>query len=380
MYKHKNILGLLLAVLFLLSACSQSPDDELREVIEASMMDEVSEVSLPLRAIAAIEKGADVSVTFDEVSLGDMLGNNEFYGDEGLALLRVMISAGYHKLPDADYALMYLIEYSGNLEMIKAVLDAGVLVEDPESFVNNVVSNGQPEATIYVLQKFSSELKQDSYQYFVDSALYEVFSTSVGKHSAALENLDIFLEKGHTPSFESMTFNTGYAAKTLKVENLDLIMRLGGRLDVVDGKKNTLIHLVAKNYHDTIFEGDNYLEGVKVTDEKSAVMYQRLVDEKIDLNAVDDSGKTALIVAAKSMNLPLVELLLSKGVDKTIKDKSGKQAVDYVPAPNPNKEKTAGKDTAAKMLIMAMVLESGLTKEDFLFMQKRRMAIRKLLL
>ena len=67
-------------------------------------------------------------------------------------------------------------------------------------------------------------------------------------------------------------------------------------------------------------------------------------------------------------------------LDRSIKDRRGKRAVDYVPEPKKKQDKGESKDLAKDMLIRALVAESGLTKEDFVFMLKRRMAIRKLLL
>ena len=48
-----------------------------------------------------------------------------------------------------------------------------------------------------------------------------------------------------------------------------------------------------------------------------------------NVNALTDNGMTPLMVAVRSFNTPAIELLLRRGADRTIKDKSGKTALEY---------------------------------------------------
>jgi ankyrin repeat protein len=53
-----------------------------------------------------------------------------------------------------------------------------------------------------------------------------------------------------------------------------------------------------------------------------------LVDAGTPIDAVDNRGRTALMIAAELSRPALVEALLARGADRTIADKGGKRAAD----------------------------------------------------
>lgn len=60
-----------------------------------------------------------------------------------------------------------------------------------------------------------------------------------------------------------------------------------------------------------------------------------LVENGADVNATADDGSTALMLAAQSMKITLVEYFLSKGADPNRKDNSGRSALDYARSADP---------------------------------------------
>ncbi|TWT11552.1 hypothetical protein FQU96_13825 [Reyranella sp. CPCC 100927] len=57
-----------------------------------------------------------------------------------------------------------------------------------------------------------------------------------------------------------------------------------------------------------------------------------LLEQGLDINATDASGRTMLHIAAERIETPAdVQLLLDRGADKTVKDTAGKRPVDLVP-------------------------------------------------
>jgi ankyrin repeat protein len=46
------------------------------------------------------------------------------------------------------------------------------------------------------------------------------------------------------------------------------------------------------------------------------------------IDAVDNRGRSALMIAAEAGHGPIVDTLLARGADRTIADKSGKRAAD----------------------------------------------------
>ena len=56
----------------------------------------------------------------------------------------------------------------------------------------------------------------------------------------------------------------------------------------------------------------------------------RLIQEGADVNAVDNLGKTPLLLAARSnSNSDVLRVLIDNGADVAFKDKEGKNALDY---------------------------------------------------
>src|SRR5499426_533230 len=69
-----------------------------------------------------------------------------------------------------------------------------------------------------------------------------------------------------------------------------------------------------------------YADSAGVADAKEVVAL--LIDRGVLVDAADDRGRTALMIAAEDGHAAIVELLIARGADRTIKDKSGKVALD----------------------------------------------------
>jgi ankyrin repeat protein len=54
-----------------------------------------------------------------------------------------------------------------------------------------------------------------------------------------------------------------------------------------------------------------------------------LLDAGAPIDAIDNRGRTALMMAAEVNDAAVVEVLLGRGANRTIIDKSGKQAADF---------------------------------------------------
>ena len=58
-----------------------------------------------------------------------------------------------------------------------------------------------------------------------------------------------------------------------------------------------------------------------------------LLDRGAAIDATDNRGQTALMIAAELGRVPVVEVLLRRGADRTRTDKSGKRAIDHATSP-----------------------------------------------
>lgn len=59
-------------------------------------------------------------------------------------------------------------------------------------------------------------------------------------------------------------------------------------------------------------------------------MVKSLVEAGANINVIDRYGQTPLMGACATCNVPLIEYLLSKGADKTIRDNDGDTAFDFL--------------------------------------------------
>jgi ankyrin repeat protein len=72
--------------------------------------------------------------------------------------------------------------------------------------------------------------------------------------------------------------------------------------------------------------GAGHEDGVGVHAAESVV--DLLLSRGAQIDAIDDRGRTALMMAAELGHAEIVEMLIGRGADKTVRDKSGKSALD----------------------------------------------------
>ena len=69
-----------------------------------------------------------------------------------------------------------------------------------------------------------------------------------------------------------------------------------------------------------------YADGAGIDDAQSVA--KLLLDHGARLDAVDNRGRTALMIAAETGHLEMAELLLKRGAKRELRDKRGKSAAD----------------------------------------------------
>ena len=87
--------------------------------------------------------------------------------------------------------------------------------------------------------------------------------------------------------------------------------------------RNNLVKL--KNFRDENFNSNLHI--AVLNDSIKLVKY--FIDRKLNLNTINNEGKTPLHLAMKKGNIDIIELLIENGANTKIKDKKGKKPIDY---------------------------------------------------
>ena len=121
---------------------------------------------------------------------------------------------------------------------------------------------------------------------------------------------EFLLENGALPNLQNQA---GYSALSFAVKSsldiVKLIVKNGGDLFQLQKHNETLLHCACKKGLVDVIE--------------------YLLDQKLDINAVTDKGSTPLHIAIRERHNEAAHLLIQRGADTTIKDKSGKIPFDY---------------------------------------------------
>ncbi|SIO95816.1 ankyrin repeat domain-containing protein [Vibrio spartinae] len=94
---------------------------------------------------------------------------------------------------------------------------------------------------------------------------------------------------------------------------------------IVDGEIETAKQLVANGediHHVTANDKWSYLHQVADTKQTPPESFQYLIDQGLDVNAIDSYGYTPLIYAVRQRNVEGMWLLLENGADKLIEHRS----------------------------------------------------------
>jgi hypothetical protein len=111
-----------------------------------------------------------------------------------------------------------------------------------------------------------------------------------------------------TPPDSEMVYRTNLG----RADDLDLLLKQGGNVRAVDNNGVGLLFLAAAR-----------------KDPEGLSVLHKLIENGIDINSRDSSGRTALFYAARSGNAEMVQYLLDSGVDAYTPDKSGEMARNF---------------------------------------------------
>jgi uncharacterized protein len=129
--------------------------------------------------------------------------------------------------------------------------------------------------------------------------------------------VDLLLANGSKPNEVDATGKSPiiYAAALGFTSIVERLLAAGVSINARYGNELTVLMWAA-----------GYADGAGVLDAENVV--KLLLDRKADINAVDDRGRSALMIAAELDHPRIVDILLAHGADRSITDKEGKTALD----------------------------------------------------
>lgn len=129
--------------------------------------------------------------------------------------------------------------------------------------------------------------------------------------------VDLLLESGSKPNEIDATGKSAivYAAALGFGEIVQRLLDTGINVNARYGNRLTVLMWAA-----------GYADGAGVLDAENVV--KLLLDHHADIDATDDRGRSALMIASELDHAAIVELLVSRGANRSIIDKQGKTALD----------------------------------------------------
>lgn len=271
--------SLLLALLFALGSCSPSESDmAYPEGLIGSLVRRDTQA-----AIEHLQNGADPNERYEDQSNDPggvpdprvgvtalMLTVGSFSsGPESIELVKLLIEKGA-RVNDTDphgaNALHYAVPFAGvdeNMSIIRALVDAGI---DLEARSEAMGSPGQTPVQI---------------------------ASYLGQAEVARLLIDAGAETRPQPSEDGLSL----VALAGSVEVLEVLLEAGVNVNEKNEDNGTALTFLSD----------------QEPDEDQIVLANALIKHGIDVNAVDDSGKTALAYAMAHKNQALVDLLKSAG-------------------------------------------------------------------
>ena len=173
-------------------------------------------------------------------------------------------------------------------------------------------------------------------------------------HAAEADRMAVvrrLLEKGADPNLPGRSGVTPLAAAAFKgnQEIVELLLASGSEPNGVDATgKAPILYAAALGFSpivrrlldagvdvDTRYGNDltvlmwaaGYADGAGVQDAESVVTL--LIDRGAVIDAADNRGRTALMIATELGHAAIVDLLIDRGADTLAKDKDGKRALDF---------------------------------------------------
>jgi len=163
-----------------------------------------------------------------------------------------------------------------------------------------------------------------------------------------VEIVKLFLEARADPNLQTTGTFAGlgplhYAAGHGRNEIVRLLISSGAQVNLKGKWDATPLHIAAFNAHwgTVLLLLEKGADAKAVKEDGSSVLHElaqassagvpaakALIAAKVDVNAVNKQGQTALHLAAMQGNKPIVELLLDSGADVNAKDKKDKTALE----------------------------------------------------
>lgn len=373
-----------------ITSCTGDKNDELQSALSAYLSQSASKENAD-RVLNAIKSGANPSYDYDgfrpiDVAieqnhvelvrilikrgfkpkdpelLGEAVGHT---GDDALGIARVLLQAGANPNGGLDYPspMSRAIE-ANNLPAIKLLLANGAKLrssedEDPFElaarsgheavldylFSTNArpaddtelliagISSNNPAIVSYLLKTYSNkDREKDLFQ----QASYGMLDDAPNSFQNAKTIIKLLESKGLVAPPEAFDPVVIGSAMLTNTDALQYAITKGGSVNAVSEKGKTalmtiasidIFEVIAESYRDD--SNIDLKSRFSMIEDRHIATARLLLQKGADPNYTDEHGRTALMYAAKTLQEPLVDLLLVNKANGKLQDKVGKTAAEH---------------------------------------------------
>ncbi|MCE9558039.1 MAG: ankyrin repeat domain-containing protein [Armatimonadetes bacterium] len=253
--------------------------------------------------------------------------------------LRDLMAGSFHQLIP-----LFAASAAGSLECVKLIVEAGFPVDFDLSGTNALTEVGSVEVAEYLwdqgVRPGASSFGFDAMDDAIEADNMPVLRFLLGKANPATIQQKLLTASGvrMNPHAVKLLLELGADANLIDKDFGSPLHYAcwqgdgnGGREnDVVEGTVQALIDAGADP--NLLSRGTRPLHEAVYGDWGSPTSVRVLLRHGADIDALDEDGQTALMIAAQHGEFESVRLLLEAGADRARKDKRGKTALDHAQA------------------------------------------------
>jgi ankyrin repeat protein len=272
---------------------------------------------------------------------------------------------------DYDSVLLKAAE-KGALDIVKFLIEQGEKPEDRKQLMSYAIYSNNLALVEYLLPDYQSSMTPD--EMYATSAMKLAYAETEGSVQKAKSILKLFRQKNIPESGKAYDQALVIATAEKSLKKIEYFIEHGASFPKKgEAVKSLLARLLYEDDLNRVVLLMNPLsKRYKKAEKLELELISYLLKQGLPLDGTDKYGRTGLMYAAMELKEPLVKLLIAHNADKSIRDKKGKTAREYVISSRPTINE---KDKAGNAFKSAL----GINEDVIIERQRRSDSIAELL-